>query len=367
MLLAHQEGQSIVGGGHVADLDVVGNTGLGDLLRPLHVDVVLGGGGHVNVNVLDAPALLTLDELNAELVSVGLAVHRILGAHLEDEVELLFAADAIGVVDVAVGTGEVGDLTAELVDLLHDAPAHVAVAGHGDTDALDFLAVVLEDFAQIIDSAETGSLGTEDGTAGADSLTGHSTELGSADDAAILAVQITDLAAADTNVTSGAVDVLTDVTMELGHESLAEAHDFAVAAADGGEVGTALGTADGQAGQSILEGLLEAEELDDGKVNVGSETQAALVGAEGRVVLHAVTTVDVILKVIVHPDNTELDGALGLDHALKQAGLLVLGVGVDDRLEGRQDFFDGLQEFGLIRVLGLGFGKNSLNVSVHDK
>ena len=226
---------------------------------------------------------------------------------------------------------------------------------------------MLQDFAQIIDSAETGSLGTEDGTAGADSLTGHSTELGSADDAAILAVQITDLAAADTNVTSGAVDVLTDVTMELGHESLAEAHDFAVAAADGGEVGTALGTADGQAGQSILEGLLEAEELDDGKVNVGSETQAALVGAEGRVVLHAVTTVDVILKVIVHPDNTELDGALGLDHALKQAGLLVLGVGVDDRLEGRQDFFDGLQEFGLIRVLGLGLGKNSLNVSVHDK
>ena len=74
-----------------------------------------------------------------------------------------------------------------------------------------------------------------------------------------------------------------------------------------------------------------------------------------------------ILKVIVHPDNTELDGALGLDHAFKQAGLLVLGVGVDDRLDGRQDFFDGLQEFGLIRVLGLGLGKNSLNVSVHDK
>ena len=269
--------------------------------------------------------------------------------------------------DVAVGAGEVGDLTAELVDLLHDAPAHVAVAGHGDTDALDFLAVVLEDFAQIIDSAETGRLGTEDGTTGADSLAGHSAELGSADDAAILTIQVTDLAAADTNVTSGAVDVLTNVTMELGHEGLAEAHDFAVAAADGGEVGTALGAADGQAGQSILEGLLEAEELDDGKVDVGSETQAALVGAERRVVLHAVTTVDVILKVIVHPNDTELDDALGLDHALEQASLLVLGVGVDDRLEGSQDFFDGLQEFGLIRVLGLGLGKNSLNVSVHDK
>ena len=98
-------------------------------------------------------------------------------------------------------------------------PQPRCVAGHSDAQALNALAVVLQDFAQIIDSAETGSLGTEDGTAGADSLTGHSTELGSADDAAILAVQITDLAAADTNVTSGAVDVLTDVTMELGHEA----------------------------------------------------------------------------------------------------------------------------------------------------
>ena len=39
----------------------------------------------------------------SELVSIGLAVHRILGAHLEDEVELLFAADAVGIVDVAIG------------------------------------------------------------------------------------------------------------------------------------------------------------------------------------------------------------------------------------------------------------------------
>ena len=43
VLLAHQEGQSIVGGGHVADFDVVRNTGLGDLLGPLHVDMVHSG------------------------------------------------------------------------------------------------------------------------------------------------------------------------------------------------------------------------------------------------------------------------------------------------------------------------------------
>ena len=79
-----------------------------------------------------------------------------------------FAADAIRIVDVAIGAGEIGDLAAELVDLLHDAPANIAVAGHSDAQALDALAVVLEDFAQIIDSAEAGRLGTEDGAAGAD-------------------------------------------------------------------------------------------------------------------------------------------------------------------------------------------------------
>ena len=367
MLLLHQESESIVGGGHVADFDVVGNAGSGDLLGPLHVDIVLGSGGHVDVDVLDAPALLTLDELNAELVSIRLAVHRILGAHLEDVVELLFGDNAIGVMDVAVGTGEVGDLAAELGDLLHDAPANIAVAGHGNADALDVLAVVLEDFAQIIDSTVTGGFGTEDGTAGADSLTGHCAELSSTDDAAILTVQITDFAGADTNVTGGAVDILTDVTMELGHEGLAETHDFAVGLADGGEVGAALGAADGQAGQRIFEGLLEAEELDDGEVDVGSKTQTALIGTESRVVLHAVTTVDMILELVVHPDNAELDGTLGLDHTLEQAGSLILGVGIDDGFERRQDFLDGLQEFGLIRVLGLGFGKNSFDVSIHDK
>ena len=293
-------------------------------------------------------------------------MHRILGAHLEDVVELLFAADAIRIVDVAIGAGEIGDLAAELVDLLHDAPANIAVAGHSDAQALDALAVVLEDFAQIIDSAEAGRLGTEDGAAGADSLAGHSAELGSADDAAILTVQITDLAAADTNVTGGAVDVLTDVTMELGHEGLAEAHDFAVAAADGGEVGAALGAADGQAGQSIFEGLLEAEELDDGEVDVGSKAEAALVGAKRRVVLNAVAAVDVILELIVHPNDAELDGALGLDHTLEQAGSLILGVGVDDGFERGQDLFDGLQKFGLIRVLGSGLVQNSLDISIHD-
>ena len=151
------------------------------------------------------------------------------------------------------------------------------------------------------------------------------------------------------------------MAIQLGHKGLAETHDLGIAAAAGIEVGTALGAADGQAGHSVLEDLLEAQELDDGQVNGGVETQTALEGAEGRVVLNAVAAVDVPLVVVVLPGHAELDGALGLDHALQQAGLLILGVGVDDGLQRGQDLLYGLQKLGLVGVLGLG----GLNVLVH--
>ena len=57
-------------------------------------------------------------------------------------------------------------------------------------------------------------------------------------------------------------------------------------------------------------------------------------------------------------------------HVVEQqcaCGLHVVTDGEFRRAWWHFDFFDGLQEFGLIRVLGLGLGKNSLNVSVHDK
>jgi len=104
----------------------------------------------------------------------------------------------------------------------------------------------------------------------------------------------------------------------------------------------------------------------EGEVDVERKAGAALVGAKRRVVLNAVAAVDVILELIVHPNDAELDGALGLDHTLEQAGSLILGVGIDDGFERGQDLFDGLQKFGLIRVLGSGLVQNSLDISIHD-
>ena len=54
------------------------------------------------------------------------------------------------------------------------------------------------------------------------------------------------------------------------------------------------------------------------------EAEAALVGTEGRVELHAVPLLDLALALVVLPDNAELDDALGDRDDLE--GLLVFGV-----------------------------------------
>ena len=156
------------------------------------------------------------------------------------------------------------------------------------------------------------------------------------------------------------------MAVQLGDEGLAEAHDLSVALAAGVEVGAALGAADGQAGHGVLKHLLEAQELDDGQVDGGVEADAALVGAQGAVVLHAVATVDLPHVVVVLPGHAELDDPLGLHHPLQQGGLLVLRMGVDDGLQRGENLLHGLQELGLVGVLGLGGVQDSLDVLVHN-
>jgi hypothetical protein len=96
--------------------------------------------------------------------------------------------------------------------------------------------------------------------------------------------------------------------------------------------------------------LLEAQELENGKVDAGVETETTLVGTESRVVLDAVTAVDLDLVLVVLPDDTELDDALGDGGDLEST--LVLGVLLEESrvLEGRgklcrfhvsSDYLDG--------------------------
>lgn len=61
-----------------------------------------------------------------------------------------------------------------------------------------------------------------------------------------------------------------------------------------------------------------------GQVDDGMQPETALVGAEGRVELHAVPAVDLEGAVVVLPDDAELDHALGDGDDLE--GDLVFGV-----------------------------------------
>ena len=96
------------------------------------------------------------------------------------------------------------------------------------------------------------------------------------------------------------------------------------------------------AGESILEDLLETQELEDGQVDCGVKSETTLVWTESRVELHTVTVVDLALALVVLPDDTELDNALGDGGDLE--GLFVLGVLVEERgrLKGRDELWIGL-------------------------
>ena len=153
-------------------------------------------------------------------------------------------------------------------------------------------------------------------------------------ESAVSTEHVTDLTASDTNVTSRHISLRANVLVQLAHETVAEAADLAVRLALGVKVGTALATAHVEAGQGVLENLLEAQELEHGEVDGGVQAEAALVGAQGGVELHAEGIVDLDLALVVLPHYAELDDALGDGDDFE--GVAVFGVLLEERavLEG---------------------------------
>ena len=166
----------------------------------------------------------------------------------------------------------------------------------------------------------------------------------------VLTENITDFASTDADVACGGIGELTDVTVKLGGKALAETHDLGVGLAVGVKVGAALCTAHGESGQGIFEYLLEAEELNDGKVDRGVETNAALVRPDSGVELYTVAAVDMGNTPVVNPGNTEHDNTLGLYETLDEACLLPLGMFIDNKLKTLEHFTNRLQKFGLVGV-----------------
>lgn len=295
----------ILGGAHVGalgdELAASGDESLGLVAG----DLVLGGGGESDINAAGdvGPGTGTGNvlELGAEGGHGG-ELGDLLALDLDggNGVDLLDGEGALLTVEDegTLGVGEGDDGTAELDDLEGGVLGDVSGAGDGNALAGEGLLTtggVLDHVVDVVDETVAGSLGTDEGTTPAAALAGENT-LPLVADLLVLAEHEANLAAGDTDITGGNVGVGTDVLAQLGHEGDTEAADLAVALALGVEVGSTLATTHVQAGQGILEDLLETEELEDGKVHGGVEAEATLVGTESGVELDTVSAVDLDLK-----------------------------------------------------------------------
>ncbi len=261
-----------------------------------------------------------------------------------------------------VGGGDHG--RPELLGLLDRVQGDVPGAGDGDPQAVQLLAPGAQHLGGEQHAAVAGGLGPGLGAAPADALAGQHARLVAVGDPLVLAEQVADLPAADADVPGRDVGVLAEVAVQLGHEGLAEAHDLGVRAALGVEVRAALAAADAEAGQRVLEDLLEAEELHDPEVHRGVEPQPALVRAEGAVELHPEAPVDVHPAPVVRPRHPEHHLALGLHDPLDDPRLDQLRPRRQHRSERLHHLPHGLVELGLAGVAAQHLGEQRLKSGV---
>ena len=118
----------------------------------------------------------------------------------------------------------------------------------------------LQHLVDEVESAETGSLGTNLRTAPFQSLScQHSAPL--VGELLVHTEEVANLTCSDSDVASRHVFRRTDDLVQLGHESLAEAHHLVVGTSADREVGASLAAAHRQSGKRVFESLFESEEL----------------------------------------------------------------------------------------------------------
>ena len=259
--------------------------------------------------------------------------------------------DAIGIINPAGGIGAGDGLCAQLPCFLDGVGCHIAGAGNCHGLARQGMAVALEHFLCQIQQAVTGGFFSCQAAAVGQTLTGENA-LVNAPDALILAVEVADFPGACADITGRNVHICANVLIQLCHKTLAERHDLPIRLALGVKVRAALGAADGQTGQAVLEHLLKAQKLHNALVDRGVQTDAALVRADGIVKLHTVGLVYLNLPLIVHPGYPEFHDPIRLGHPFQQSFPTVFFfILFNGRPEGFQHFLHSLVKFRLIGVL----------------
>ena len=147
---------------------------------------------------------------------------------------------------------------------------------------------------------------------------------------------------------------------QLLHKALAKAHDFTVRLTLGVKIGSALAATHGQAGKGVFKDLLKGQELQDTQVYRRVKAQAAFVGPDGAVHLHAVTAVYIYIALIIYPGHLKHNCALRLGHALKYVEFFIFGVFLQNLFYIEKYLIYRLVKFSFARGSGFDAFKNGL-------
>ena len=336
---------------HVRNFGNQGNLVGDQLLCIFQTEFVLGSARHGDIHFL-FPRLLASEESSA-LELVGERSHNVVvaGTQFQHVVDL-FLVEAFRIVNITVRTGNGHNLGTQLGSFGNSTPSHITETGDGYGLALDVHVVSLQHVFYEVNSTETGSFGTQDGTTPASTLAGQNAGVFTTQ-FLVHAVHVTDFAAANTYIASGNVGFRSDVFLEFHHESLAETHDFIVGTTFCVEVGTTLATAHRQCGQAVLECLFEAQELEGIQTYGGVETQTAFVRSNRVVELYTVTGVDLDFALVVNPFYTESEDTVRFNHTFDNLVLFILGMCFHIILDGIQHFLYSLEEQRFVRMFFL--------------
>ena len=344
-VVALEYSNSFRSGRHVSAFANCHNAVSNQCLCVILVDFVLGSARQSDV------ALYSPDALAFEVLRRRNCLNILLDTAAANFLDFLdnIQVDAVLVNDVTVGVRQSNNLCAQSSCLLGSVDCYVAGTGDNNGLALEGSTMILQHSVNQVAQAVTGSFGTSQGTTPLQALAGQNANVLVAD-TLVLAEHIADFTCASADIASRYVGVSTDMAAQLSHKCLAETHDFSVRLALRVEVRTTLAAADRQAGQAVLEDLLEAQELDDGSAYGRMQTDTALVRSDCRVELVTETTVNLNLAVVINPSDTELDAAFRLNDALEHASLYQVRTALSYRLEGLQNFVDCLLEFRLTSI-----------------
>jgi|ADGO01.1.fsa_nt_gi hypothetical protein len=166
--------------------------------------------------------------------------------------------DAFRMMHDAIRIGACDDLRAEHLQFLDRVDRNVSASGYDARLAFEALAANLQHFIDEVDEAVSSRFASHERAAPQRALAGEHARFVTIRDALVLPEEISNLARADTDVAGRNIRELAQVTIELGHETLTEAHDLAVRLSFRIEIGAAFRAADRHSGDRVLEDLLEA-------------------------------------------------------------------------------------------------------------